>query len=236
MRYIHKNINSEGHKLLEEWNLLRYKTNQELVYRDFNKKKELNDHLREEQGGICCYCQQRITTFKQTSRTGDSHNEHLFPQKGANARIELQTNHGNLFACCCYSVGFPKKLQHCGEAKHESIIYDFIKWVDCDQHFKYNNIGEIIPTGPYNSFKEFKDNRGLLIGKQLKALEAIEILKLNQTTLVEERKKEITALIKMLDKFSYDEIQIKIKEFNVKPYKRFIDMILYYMRKKKRTS
>lgn len=234
MRYIPKNIDSEGHRLLEEWNLLRRKNNQELVYRDFNKKEKLNDCLREEQGGICCYCQQKITQFKKTSRTGDSHNEHLFPQSGIHARKDLQTNHGNLFACCCYSAGSPKKMQYCGEAKHEKVIYDFIKWVDCDQHFKYNNIGEILPAGPYNSFKEFKDNRKTLVDKQLKALEAIEILNLNQTTLVEERKKDITALIKILDKFSYDEIQIKIKEFNVKPYKRFIDMLLYYMRKKKR--
>lgn len=233
MRYINKNIDSEGHRLLEGWNLLRRKANQKLVYREFEKKEELNNSLREEQGEICCYCQQKITKFKKTSRTGDSHNEHLLPQKGVHAREDLQTNHGNIFACCCYSAGFPKNMQYCGEAKHEKVIYEFIKWVDCNQHFKYNNIGEIMPEGPYSSFKEFQANRKDLSFKQTKALEAIETLNLNQVTLKEERKNDITALLKILDKFSYEEIQVKIKEFNTKPYKRFVNMLLYYMRKKK---
>jgi uncharacterized protein (TIGR02646 family) len=230
MRYIHKNINSEAHKLLEDWNKLRRLANQKLVYDDFNKKKDLNDLLIEEQGGICCYCQQKITELKRTKTTGDSHNEHLLPQS---VRDDLQTNHGNIFACCCFSIGFSKNLQYCEAAKKENLIYEFIKWIDCNQHFKYNIEGEIMPEGCYHSFKKFEDNEKSLNFKQKKALEAIVILNLNQISLKEERKKDITKLIKIINHLSLEEVQIKMKEFNIKPYMRFIDMLLYYMKQKK---
>ncbi|WP_446785879.1 retron system putative HNH endonuclease [Macellibacteroides fermentans] len=230
MRYIHKNINSKGHKLLEDWNRLRRIANQKLVYNDFDKKKELNNLLIEEQGGICCYCQQRITELKITKTIGDAHNEHLIPQS---AREDLQTNHGNLFACCCFSAGFPKNLQHCGEAKKNELIYEFIKWVDCDRYFKYNILGEITPVGPYQSYKDFVDNEVLLDTKQKKALEAIKVLNLNQSSLQEERRKDIIALIKIIDPLTVEDVRFKMEEFNSMPYIRFIDTILYYMRKKK---
>lgn len=230
MRYIHKNINSDASKLLRNWQTQRIKANQNLAYNEFDKKSLLNRYLIEEQGGICCYCQQKITELKRTKNTGDSHNEHLIPQS---ANEDLQTNHGNIFACCCYSSGFPKHLQHCGESKGDKLIYEFIKWIDCSNHFKYNIEGEIMPEGCYNSFREFEFNKNLLDFKQKKALEAIITLNLNQISLKEERKKDITVLITMLNKLSVQQVQSKMEEFNTKPYKRFIDMLLYYMKQKK---
>jgi hypothetical protein len=165
-----------------------------------------------------------------TKTTGDAHNEHLIPQS---VREDLQTNHGNLFACCCFSAGFPKKLQHCGEAKKNESIYEFIKWVDCARYFKYNILGEITPVGPYQLYKDFVDNEESLDTKQKKALEAIKILNLNQLSLQEERKKDIIALIKIIDLLTVEEVRIKMKELNAMPYIRFIDALLYYMRKKK---
>jgi uncharacterized protein (TIGR02646 family) len=230
MRYIHKNIYSKAHKLLEDWNRLRVIAGQKLAYDEFEHKKKLNDLLIEEQGGICCYCQQKITELRRTRSSGDAHNEHLIPQS---ARKDLQTNHGNIFACCCFSSGFSKDLQYCGEAKKEKRIYDFIKWVDCNCCFKYNIEGEIIPEGSYRSFEEFSINMESLTFKQKKALEIIETLNLNAVSLKEERKKDIIALIKMLNKLSKEEVQEKIKEFKVKPHFRFVDMLLYYMKQKK---
>lgn len=230
MRYIHKTINSEAHKLLEDWNKNQRKAGLKLTYRDFRDKVKLNELLREEQGGICCYCQQKITKLKQTKDSGDSHNEHLVPQSLDENR---QTNHGNIFACCCFSCGCSEKLQYCGEAKGEKQIYDFIKWVDCSSHFKYNIDGEIMPEGSYTSFQEFENKKDLLNFKQTQALETIKTLNLNQISLKEERRKDVTILIKMLNKITVDQTQLKMKEFNTKPYKRFIDMLLYYMKKKK---
>lgn len=231
MRYIHKNINSEAHKLLEDWNKIQRAAGLSLTYDTFNDKKKLNDLLIEEQGGICCYCQQKITELKRTKNSGDSHNEHLVPQS---VNEGLQTNHGNIFACCCFSSGYPVELQYCGEAKKNNEIYGFIKWIDCASHFKYSIDGEIMPEGIYRSLEEFKNHMEALDVKQRKALEAIITLNLNQISLKDERKKDIMALIKMLNKLTFDQVQQKINEFNNKPYQRFIDMLLYYMKQKKR--
>lgn len=232
MRYIPKNINSPAAKLLDDWNRKRLKANQKLIYEDLDCKSELNEELITEQGKICCYCQQRITKIK-IGRAGDAHNEHLLPQNGPSAVFEKQTYYGNIFACCCHSQGFPKNLQHCGEAKHDKIIYDFIKWVDCDSHFKYNSLGEITPAGEYDTFKEFEDNRKKLSEKQIHALDTIKILKLNQKVLMEERRKDLFALISILNGLTYDKVQEEIIYFNTPPYLRFVDMLLYYMRKKR---
>ncbi|GAB6010639.1 HNH endonuclease family protein [Viscerimonas tarda] len=234
MRYISKNINSPAFTLLNDWNKLRKKKGQKLSYIDFDNKPLLNDILREEQGGICCYCQQKISHFQGDNKEG-SHNEHLFPEKGKNnPKEDRQTDYFNLYACCNYSKGMKKNQQHCGEAKHDEVIYEFIKCVDCNTHFKYNSLGDIIPQGIYNTIDEFERNKTLLTFKQKEVLRAIKILNLNQSSLVEERKKDLTALLTMLTKLTKQQVQAKMQVFNQKPYKyRFVDMLLYYMKQKK---
>ncbi|GHT03610.1 hypothetical protein FACS189440_06560 [Bacteroidia bacterium] len=229
MRYIHKNINSKAFSLLNSWNRLRKQAEQKLSYNDFNSKSLLNEILREEQGGICCYCQQRISHFQGANIEG-SHNEHLLPQT---SYVDIQTEYRNLFACCNYSQGMKKTQQHCGEAKHDDVIYDFIKWVDCNTQFKYNSLGEITPQGSYNTIDEFNKNETHLTSKQKEALKAIKILNLNQNSLVDERRKDQTALFAILTKLTKQQVQAQIQVFNQKPYQRFVDMLLYYMKQKK---
>lgn len=226
MRYISKNIISDAASLLDTWNRSRRRSGEPLIYDRFPNKEELNGYLRDEQKGICCYCQQPITHF-QGNNNGGSHNEHLFPQK---TRADLQTNHGNIFACCNYSKGMKKDQQHCGEAKGEKEIFPFIKWVSCNQEFKYNTLGEIIPQGKYNQLEEFKDNVKELTDKQKEALNAIQILNLNKPTLVLERKKDQTKLFKILLPLTEGQIRFKIAQLcHQNPYSRFIDMQLYFM-------
>jgi hypothetical protein len=68
--------------------VFRYAPQKTLELR-FTGKKELNDLLRTEQKYICCYCQQRVGKFKQNNN-GNSHNEHLVPQRGVNGNATLQ--------------------------------------------------------------------------------------------------------------------------------------------------
>jgi uncharacterized protein (TIGR02646 family) len=234
VRYIHNNINSPAVALLNDWNKLRKQVGQKLSYNDFNNKPLLNDILREEQGGICCYCQQKINHYQGTN-IESSHNEHLFPEKGKNnTKKERQTEYVNLYACCNYSKGMKKSQQHCGEAKHDEVIYEFVKWVDCNTHFKYNSKGEITPQGSYNTLDEFEANESNLTFKQKEALNAIKILNLNQSSLVQKRKKEQTVLFEILTKLTKSQVKEKIQEFNnERPYKQFVDMLLYYMKQKK---
>jgi uncharacterized protein (TIGR02646 family) len=233
MRYIRKNIYSDAAMLLNNWTKLRKQAKQALIYDDFNEKKKLNEFLREEQRGICCYCQQKISHYQGDNNEG-SHNEHLLPQNGKNAKPDIQTQYTNIFACCNYSKGVKKSQQHCGEAKHDEIIYDFIKWIDCSSHFKYNTLGEIIPHGSYLTMAEFEKNIAKLTSKQQEALKAIQVLNLNQDSLKIERKKDQTKMFCLLNQLTKQQIQAKIQIFNKqKHYIRFIDMLLYYMKQKK---
>jgi uncharacterized protein (TIGR02646 family) len=233
MRFIGKNIYANAATLLNDWNQLRKQANQALVYDDFNNKTKLNEFLREEQGDICCYCQQKISHYQGNNNEG-SHNEHLLPQNGKHARLDLQTQHRNIYACCNYSKGTQKSQQYCGEAKHDEIVYDFLKWVDCSSQFKYNTLGEITPQGSYYTMAEFEVNVAKLTPKQQEALKTIQILNLNQDSLKIERKKDQTQMIHLLNKLTKQQIQEKIQIFNSqKPYMRFIDMLLYYMKQKK---
>jgi uncharacterized protein (TIGR02646 family) len=227
MRYIKKDIHHSGAAaLLDSWKKERKRANQNLLYDEFDNKEKLNEILREEQGGICCYCQQKIIHY-HGNNNGGSHNEHLIPQNGEHGREDIQTEYTNLYACCNYSKGREERNQHCGEAKRDKIIANFIQRKNCNKYFKYNSLGEIIPQGPFKTLLEFEENQSSLTADQRDALKAIKTLNLNQTGLVEERKKDQTMLFKILNQLTKQQIAAKIQLFNTqKPYIRFIDMYL----------
>ncbi|OWP84830.1 TIGR02646 family protein [Flavobacterium davisii] len=231
MRYIQKGAIPV---FMQDWINARTGAGQNLRYEEFNQKQQLNDVLRVEQKHICCYCQQRINQFKQNNN-GNCHNEHLVPQKGVNGNTALQMAYTNIFASCSYSEGVKQKHQYCGTAKGDLLIHPFIQDVNCSSFFKYNAKGEIIPNSPvYNSYEEFLRNEPTLGINDKRALETIRTLNLNVSFLVEERKKLQTRLFKVLNVVPLARVQLKIQQFNNdQRFYPYIDMLLYYMNKKK---
>jgi uncharacterized protein (TIGR02646 family) len=194
------------------------------AYADFREKAELNEYLRAEQGHICCYCQQRINRYPH-----DCHNEHLQPQ---HAFPLLELDYNNLFASCSYSKGTPPGSQYCGEAKGPREIPRLIQDPNCHHFFAYNVLGEILPAGgPHQRFSDFQLFRSSLLPAAQDALLAIEVLNLNATYLVEERKKTLNLVLKFV---SSNKIRVKslIPVLNTSPRLRsFIDMILFFLNK-----
>jgi conserved hypothetical protein TIGR02646 len=232
MRYIKKRALSESAELLNDWIRRRNAAGQNLLYVHFDKKKELNDNLRSEQKGICCYCQQKIAHY-QGDNYGGSHNEHLIPENGEYGREDLQVDYNNLYASCNYSKGKSKDDQHCGEAKHDNLITAFIQRVDCDKHFKYNVIGEILPSGPYKTYDEYKERYDDLTGDQRDAYDTIQTLNLNHESIKHLRKGDQKELFKILGGKTREQVKTYILTINTKDqYPRFIDMLLYYMKQK----
>lgn len=229
MRYIEK---GDTPQFMTDWLNARRNANQVLSYDEFSGKRALNDVLRKEQKHICCYCQQIITHF-QGKKNGGSHNEHLVPQNGVHANPDLQMDYFNLYACCNYSVGSKKNKQHCGEAKHDDLIPNLLQRKSCHSLFKYNSIGEIIPNGVYLKYDQYLENEASLTQEQKEALQAIKVLNLNCSYLVTERKAVQTKLFKVLSIVAKERIERKVKEFEAQDkYHRFIDMLLYYMKRK----
>jgi uncharacterized protein (TIGR02646 family) len=231
MRYIQKGAVPQ---IMSDWIADKNSRNEALIYNSFTGKKELNDLLRTEQKYICCYCQQRVVKFKQNNN-GNSHNEHLVPQRGVNGNATLQMVYTNIYASCSFSEGQEPSSQYCGIAKGDKLIHSFIQDVNCSSYFKYNSNGEIIPNSAiYNSYKEFITNEPTLGVDEKRALETIRVLNLNVSFLVEERKKMQTRLFKVLNVLPLARVQLKIQQFNNdQRFYPYIDMLLYYMKKKK---
>jgi uncharacterized protein (TIGR02646 family) len=195
-------------------------------YASFREKPALNEILREEQGHICCYCQQEIQHYGTVS-AGSSHNEHLQPQ---HPYYWLDMDYSNLFASC-NADGI---AGYCGHHKGDEEIADFIRRGDCRKHFKYNVIGEILPEGSvYHRWEEYTKNYSSLSTSQQEAADAIRILNLNHRFLVAERKKTIGDIFILAKNISSVQAQHKIAvRNNQTPLVRFVDAIIYFLNKK----
>ena len=133
MRYIPKHQHSKAQVLLNKARVSMRQAGISETYDHFHEKKQLNDILRKEQKHICCYCQRRILQGKDNE---GSHNEHFEPEGGSHARVDLQLEYHNLYACCNASKGFEKRLQHCGEHKGDAgINHNFLRMHDCADYF-----------------------------------------------------------------------------------------------------
>jgi uncharacterized protein (TIGR02646 family) len=94
-------------------------------------KQEIKELLLKEQGFICCYCEEQITTKK-------SHIEHLLP-KGISQFSHLKSDYSNLLCSCDY-------LKSCGHYRDKSIIKVSPLQGTCENAFVYDDNGKIDGT------------------------------------------------------------------------------------------
>lgn len=230
MRYIEKR---DEPAYLTSYKQIQLQAGLFVSYQGFREKEGLNELLRGEQHHICCYCQQRLTHYN-SNKEGAAHNEHLIPQCADPGDGSIELNYHNIYACCMDSRGQSKKHQHCGESKHESLIKGFIQEQTCGVHFKYNISGEILPNGSYSNWSDYVSNATTLIGEMKDAYDTINILNLNCNRLVTDRKNDITTLISLINKCTKQEVDETIVQWESENhYFRFIDALLYYMKRKK---
>lgn len=164
------------------------------TYENFRDKSSLNELLRVEQHNICCYCQRRINHYQGNKDTG-AHNEHLYPQSKDPGDGSVDLNYHNIFACCIVSKEQKEKSQHCGESKGNKVIIGSIINPLCEDRFKYNLIGEILPNGSYNVWSDYISSYSQLSQAQKDIVDEITVLNLNCNSLVEERKNVIESIV-----------------------------------------
>lgn len=151
-------------------------------------KQQLKDALLDEQGWICCYCEQEITP-------DDSHIEHFRPQSDPGCD---PLDYSNLLASCQKQ---PRKPLHCGSLKED--------WFDCnllvspldpscESRFVFLFNGEIQPRSD----------------SDLTAKETIHRLGLNISKLIEMRKAVIEPFLD--EKLSYIEIKTFVSDYLTK--------------------
>ena len=235
MRYVFKG--NEPRYMLE-WKSTRLSCGQSILYKEFDKKQELNHDLRIEQHSICCYCQCVIDHYHTEGGNPDTaaHNEHLYPQNVPEDTCsqQLQMDYKNIFACCIgpHRQKRQKHLIHCGEAKENKIIPNLICREDCASFFFYSLSGEIIPIQQRKiRWEEYKNIPCEQLTKEENdALVCIKVLNLNCVSLVEERKNCIDSLLKMYDSKSHQELlEIREKLISSINYPSYLELRLQFL-------
>lgn len=245
MRYIDKRVSSPARNLLSAQRALLQSAGQLALYAnlDINPqtgksvKEDLNDYLRQEQGNLCCYCEQRITHFQQLASSGSggpdtgSHNEHYYPEA---TYPNKQLDYDNLFACCNRSKGLSKALQHCGEHKADSVPNDLFRNPKCQSYFRYNANGEILPDGSWSDWKSVEKAavQGQLTPGEQQAFNLIKLLNLNLFALVSLRKKVCNIVFASLQNKSKQQINRMVQNLNRTSEKvEFISLQIYFCKR-----
>ena len=96
-------------KRIEPRSLTEHRCQPFADYDNYRQKDDLRASLVEEQGGLCCYCMQRIAAHESRMKI-----EHWLCQED---NEEHQLNYQNLLGACLGSKGKPRKLQHCDSYK-----------------------------------------------------------------------------------------------------------------------
>lgn len=104
----------------------------------------------------------------------------------------------------------------------------------CANFFRYNTLGEIVPANTFRTIKQCKDNYHQLTAEQQTVLATIEMLNLNAERLKDLRKAILTQLMKLYDKVRKEKILQEIEKYQQREkdgrYKRFCEVIVYYLR------
>jgi uncharacterized protein (TIGR02646 family) len=93
----------------EPHSLTAHRLTQHCDYHNYQDKDALRHSLVIEQGGICCYCMNRIYNDREKMKI-----EHWRPQNGHPAE---RLNYRNLLGACLGGHGQPPNLQHCDTRK-----------------------------------------------------------------------------------------------------------------------
>jgi uncharacterized protein (TIGR02646 family) len=196
MRFIQKNPEPASFTTWKQ----QAKPDWQPTWQNFQKpeKTDVLDALLQEQGHICCYCGQRISSTL-------SHIEHLKPRKHFPAE---KLDHSNFLASC---PGYPEDEQQavkplqkfCGHKKSDWYDRDLMVSPldpDCAAYFRYTALGEILPTPESD--------------RVIAAQTTIERLGLNHTKLDRGRRTALEGILDDLESLTHEDLKILISGYN----------------------
>lgn len=212
-------------KQSEPISLTRHRCSSNSNYGNYAEKDDLRTSLVSEQRGICCYCMQRIypTLEKMKIEHWQSQSPNKFPAK--------QLDYTNLLGACLGGEGKPRRDQHCDTRKgDDDISFNLANSKhDVERLFKFPGSGRIEA-----------------IDQQLQR-EIDEVLNLNHSILVNNRKAVIDSFTQMLRLKKVRDVDLPKylatwEGKNGADLEPFYQVVVYYLRKKidkmasKRTS
>lgn len=200
----------------EPQTLLQHRLKNFADYDNYPEKDELRTCLLTEQGHICCYCMQRISSDKMKIEHWQS--QDIYPS--------LQLSYNNLLGACEGGQGSPPRLQHCDTKKGniEISINPTDNRINCEDVIKYRGNGEIYSDD--NTINQELNN----------------VLNLNLQSLVNNRKEVLELVLQQL-KNEYGKgdwtapiLKKKIQEWSSRQkdgkYQPYCQIVIYHLKKK----
>jgi uncharacterized protein (TIGR02646 family) len=193
--------------------------------------EDLDKLLFEQQKGLCCYCMQVLPTDSR-KRT----REHFLPESKFK---QEEVNYYNLYLACTERDG--TNSGHCDKAKGDVLISKYIGHPNCEDFFKYNDKGEILPKKlSYEEWEKFKKSSKVDIfetsPETAELLATISILKLNAKNLKEKREQFIKNLAGILSTIATkQDCQVLINKYQNSNYanpKPFAGVALYFLKQR----
>ena len=214
---------------------------------NFNAEQRgaLKKRLFEEQRALCCYCMRTIEINNPVS-SKNATVEHFLPDS---VFKENCADYFNLYLVCPNlhkdEDGKEETLdeQHCDKFKGNYLIPKFIGYfhredngaiTKCEDFFRYNAQGYILPNGNFTTFDEYKTNYSGLTVSEKAALLTIETLNLNADVLRKERLQFIKDSIqtKIFPLTEKQELEKILDEYETEERKEFAGVALYFINQK----
>jgi len=209
MKYINK---GNEPSFLTQWKSQATQNGMTIDYKTFKQDKNLKNQLHsvliQEQGAICCYCEDKINI-------SNSHIEHFEPQSTGNNTLD----YNNLLSSCLKNLP-PQYLKHCGHGKenwYEPTLLISPLDPGCETKFSYSFQGDIRPSNVNDKA----------------AATTIAKLQLNCPNIQTKRKSALKPFLSST--LTQDEITIFVNAYLAKnadgSYNRFYTMIKYLFSK-----
>ncbi len=219
MKHIHKTKEPQS---LSELKTVTQKNQLKVTFETLpaNVIYDLVHTLLYEQGALCCYCQNEVS----------AETAHLIPFIHAQDEI---LNYTNFFLSCNHSNHLPPDQQHCYIKKGMNLIPKFMSDDECANLFRYNTLGEILPSGTHRTVRKCKDNYDSLTPVQQSILSSIDVLNLNADRLKDLRKMILSQITTNFKKSTKTHIQQAMEHYGKRDktgkYTRFTEVIIYYL-------
>lgn len=184
--------------------------------------QDILQSLLKEQGHLCCFCTNEIT--EMTAQI-----IHFLPEEYFNAE---QLDYNNMYLCGECQQGASRD-EYCGLIGKAELIPKYIADPRCEGLFRYNTLGEILPSGTFRTVRKCQDNIRKLTPRQQMLLTTIEVLNLNNSRLKDLRKAIMHQVNQIAKKIGRNKAKQAIARYQEKDktgkYKRFAPVVIYYL-------
>jgi uncharacterized protein (TIGR02646 family) len=184
---------------------------------------EIIQQLLKDQGYICCYTMDEITP--ETAELVLFYPHKFFVTK--------ELSYDNMYLALKQPPKLPDNLKMGYTSKGNTVIPNYLADIRCSTYFRYNTLGEMIPTGTFRTVRKCKDNFKKLTPEQQMVMNTIDVLNLNADNLKQQRKailQQVTELVRKVSKAQIQEVVAKLfKKDKAGKYRRFCEVMIYYL-------